>query len=69
MEKHAYLIIANRNFEQLQSLVTLLDDPRNDIYILIDNKAKVDSLHLVVQHSQLKLVPRINIYWGDFSQV
>lgn len=32
MDKHAYLIIAHSNLEQLQQLLLLLDDPRNDIY-------------------------------------
>lgn len=39
MQKHAYLIIANRNPGQLQTLLTLLDDSRNDIYLLVDRKA------------------------------
>ena len=33
MEKrHAYLILAHKNFGQLRKLVELLDDPRNDIF-------------------------------------
>ncbi|MDN5954725.1 MAG: hypothetical protein L0H99_12605 [Loigolactobacillus coryniformis] len=39
---HAYLIIANRNFKQLNLLLRLLDDSRNDIYLLIDQKATYD---------------------------
>lgn len=41
MDKHAYLIIAHSNLEQLQQLLLLLDDPRNDIYIHLDLKSKV----------------------------
>jgi len=38
--KHAYMIIAHTNFEQLQTLLDLLDDERNDIYLHIDKKAR-----------------------------
>ena len=40
MEKHAYLFIAHNNWEQLSFLINILDDPRNDFFILIDAKAK-----------------------------
>lgn len=40
--KHAYCIIAHNNLEQLQRLLLLLDDPRNDIYIHIDKKSNLD---------------------------
>lgn len=36
MKKHAYLIIANRNPNQLKMLLSVLDDSRNDIYLYID---------------------------------
>ena len=42
MDKHAYLIIAHSNLEQLHKLLLLLDDPRNDIYIHLDLKSKLD---------------------------
>lgn len=32
MRKHAYLIMAHNNFEQLKFLLGLLDDERNDIF-------------------------------------
>lgn len=36
--KHAYLIMAHQNFEQLAILLELLDDIRNDIFIHVDKK-------------------------------
>lgn len=42
MMKHAYLIIAHSNLKQLHKLLLLLDDPRNDIYIHLDLKSKLD---------------------------
>ena len=40
MQKHAYMIIAHNEFDLLEILVRLLDDPRNDIYVHIDAKVK-----------------------------
>lgn len=37
--KHAYCIMAHGNWEQLQMLITALDDERNDIFLHIDKKA------------------------------
>lgn len=39
IDKHAYCIMAHGNWKQLQLLVTLIDDRRNDIYLHVDAKA------------------------------
>ena len=39
--KHAYLIIAHTNWNQLNKLVRVLDDLRNDLYIHIDQKSLI----------------------------
>lgn len=67
-EKHAYLIIANNKFEQLQFLIDLIDNELNDIYIMIDKKVK-KTPKLNTKFSNLILVDRIPIYWGDYSLV
>lgn len=36
VKKHAYLVMARSNWNQLATLLNLLDDPRNDIYLHID---------------------------------
>ena len=41
MDRHAYLILAHKNFGQLRKLIELLDDPRNDIFVHVDAKAKI----------------------------
>ena len=38
MEKHAFLIIAHKLDFTLSTLLSLLDDKRNDIFIHIDKK-------------------------------
>lgn len=69
MDKQAYLIIANGNYTQLGFLVSLLDNIKTDIYILIDRKSTFslkDKLTISnqVNISKLYFVPRLNIYWG-----
>lgn len=69
-KKHAYLIMAHNNFSQLQMLVSLLDDSRNDIYLHIDKKSKAfrcEDIH--VQHSKLVFIDRIRVNWGGHSQI
>ena len=67
-QKHAYLMIAHTNFEQLQTLIDLLDDPRNDIYLHIDKKSK-NVPRFSAKYSQLHLVEPMNVIWGGHSQV
>ena len=40
MKKHAFLIMAHNQFDLLEMLIKLLDDPRNDIYLHIDQKVE-----------------------------
>lgn len=68
-DRHAYLIIAHTNWAQLQILVSLLDDKRNDIYVHIDKKSNVSDLRLVAQFSKLAFVERHDVRWGDVSQI
>lgn len=73
-DKQAYLIIAYNNFEQLSFLLGLLDYPYVDIYLLIDKKSNLtvadkNNILGAVKKSKVYFVPRINIYWGDFSLV
>jgi len=73
-EKHAYLIIANNKFNQLAYLLELLDDARNDIFLMIDGKSdlqpdKIKLLRNSVIKAHLYFSDRINIYWGGYSQI
>ena len=67
--KHCILIIAHNNFKQLQLLLSVLDDNRFDIYIHLDKKVKLIP-KLTCVNSQLHILSnRIDVRWGDFSQV
>ena len=71
MGKHAYLILAHKNFGQLRRLIELLDHPRNDIYVHVDAKAKDFDPSLwtgVTRHSTLVFLPdRHDVHWGGVS--
>ncbi len=71
--KHAYLIIAHNEYPVLEALLSMLDDSRNDIYLHIDRRA--DELYnkandIKMRHAGYYLLEdRINVYWGDITQV
>lgn len=69
--KHAFLIIAHHNFEVLKTLINLIDDVRNDIFIHIDKKVKYIP-EFYAKHSNVYLVNnsnRIDVRWGNVSQI
>ena len=74
--KHAYLIMAHSNWEQLVKLVNLLDDNQNDIFLHIDKKklssfssffAKMEGIK--TKHSKVTLIDSVDVRWGHVSQV
>lgn len=73
LSKHAYLIIAHNNFNQLKLLIELLDDARNDIYLHIGKDAKnidVSTFTSICKHANLYLADkRLAGCWGDKSLV
>ena len=73
--KNAYLIIAHNQIELLKTLLKLIDDEDNDIYLHIDTKwtdfdeADVKEIKNEVNKSNLFLVDRSSVVWGGFSLV
>lgn len=69
MTRHAYLIIAHNNFEQLNFLLSLLDDERNDIFLFVDKKsfAQFNNDKIEVAKSKLKVYSPFQISWGGYS--
>ena len=69
-ERHAYLIMAHNEWELLNTLLSLIDDPRNDIFLHIDKKVKTLPQLYQPRHSRLILTPkRYDVRWGDVGQV
>lgn len=70
--RHAILITTHDNVEISKNLLSLYDDKNIDFYFLIDKKAKTydeERLKKVCKESKVYFVPKINIYWGSFSQI
>lgn len=71
MGKHAFLIMAHNQPNLLRQLIKQIDDPRNDIYLHIDQKSDLDSIEFqnLPTFSQLTLIDPISVSWGGFSQI
>lgn len=68
--KFAYLIIAHNEPLVFSRLISLLDDSDNDIYIMIDKKSNIrDFNSITTKFSNVFFVPRVNVKWGDYSQI
>lgn len=69
---HAYLIITHKDFNILEKLIRLIDDPRNDIFIHIDKKVcdfDKQKFLSITSYSKIFFVDNFNIYWGEYSQI
>lgn len=67
-QKHAYLITAHNKKAQLLTLLRLLDDSQNDLYLHIDKKAQgfdEAELSAAAPHCRMEFVPRLDARWGS----
>ena len=74
INKHAYLIMAHTNFHQLGTLLKLLDDERNDIFLFIDQKVPltieiIEFLNKCCTQSILNFTKRHTVHWGGYSTI
>lgn len=67
--KHAFLIMAHNNIEILNTMLHLLDNVENDIFIHIDKKTK--HYHIWKGNKSLIIIlnKRFNIKWASNSQI
>lgn len=67
MNKHAYLIVAHKDDYTFRSLLQMIDDERNDIFIHMDKKNKEydeTAVTTLLAHSSVKHCKSINCTWG-----
>lgn len=68
MDKHAYCIIAHKNDYTFCSLLKMLDDERNDIFLHMDEKNKMFSLEEIRNSLRFSTIyipeKRISVNWG-----
>lgn len=65
------MITAYNNPKNLDRLLSLLDDDRNEIFLHYDIKAGEEAKKAVraMKHARLHMVPSMNVKWGDVSQI
>lgn len=72
--KHAFLILAHQDIEQLVRLITALDSEHSLFYIHWDKKQEHDlrfssSFHKLQEKNNVFFVESIKVYWGGVSQI
>ena len=70
--KHAYLILAHKNDVCFRTLLQLLDDSRNDIFIHMDKKCPdydPSSTEKSIHYSRVYHIERTSVTWGGSSMI
>lgn len=67
--RHAYLILAHDKPGQLDKLLSLLDNERNDIYVHIDSKSSMTAADFGrnISRSGLMVYKEVSVYWSDVT--
>ena len=69
--RHAYCILAHNHWSQLQRLINLIDDSRNDIYLHVDAKSLDEFLQfgrIKTKFSKWYLIDNpVDVEWSDIS--
>lgn len=69
MIQHAFLILAHDSPNVLNALLSQLDDKRNDIFIHLDSKSKIDKNALKVTKTNIFYTESTDVRWGHYSQI
>ena len=65
--KHAYLIIAHNNYDQLKKLIEMIDSDISDVYIHINKlmaSPNEKEILKVAAKSKVEFVSRVPVVWG-----
>ncbi len=69
-KKHAYLIMAHHEPQLLQTLISLIDDVRNDIFVALDSKSDREQFRgIKATKSSLVFTKPCDVRWGSIKQV
>lgn len=69
-KKFAYLIIAHKNDLTFKTLLRMLDDARNDIFVHMDSKNKSydpNEMQGMMKHANLYHSERTSVQWGGIQ--
>ena len=70
--KHAYLVMAHKNDKTFKTLLGLLDDKNNDIFVHMDLKLSdydADETERKIKNARIYHVERKDVRWGGYSQI
>ena len=67
--KLAYLILAHKNPQLLRREIAALSSKDSTFFVHIDAKSNIDLFLLLKAQNVFFLEPRIEVFWGEFSQV
>lgn len=71
--KHAYLLLVHENNKVLETLIEMIDDDRNDIYIHVDRSCYIEQFYYLkskIRFARITFLQnRYNISWGSFEMV
>ena len=69
--KHAVLVGAHGDFRILKLTMRILDHENIDFFIHVDAKSQLSENEFVgiCAKSRVIIIPRIKVYWGDYSQI
>lgn len=70
--RHAYLVIAHKDDMTLRTLLHLLDDARNDIFLHMDAKNEnwdKEGCLSTVKQAGCFAIPRISVAWGGYTLI
>lgn len=71
-KKQAYLIMAHKNDTGFKTLLRMLDDPKNDIFVHMDLKNgdyDPEEIERSIKYSNITHVKRTKVTWGGYSQI
>lgn len=70
MGRHAYCIIAHNDYYCLDKLISLVDDERNDIILVLDKKSELRKMEIPKAKLSRIIMPEntqlIDIQWGGY---
>ena len=68
-KKHAYLLMIHHRKDLIDLLLEELDDERNDIFMHIDSRSKLDFNSFKTTKAGLYKVKQMKVNWGGYSQI
>lgn len=70
--KFAYLLMVHKWDDTLKTLLELLDDPRNDLFIHVDKKCSGFPFEIakdILKHSGCIFTERLRVMWGGIPKL